>query len=282
MIFSPVFEKKASEEVQRYYADLKDAFGIKKLPLVFYISGNFPEFLGLITPQILANLKNPDFGKLVSEVNYCLLELFRDYKIRKDFDTVFKESARVYKSEIDSLLKINIKTLIFLYAIRESVKGMVFGAKKLPYSFHNFSKDEAFEGRRIEKGDPGRWSGLVEKGLLFGEKDLALDTKDIEVSKKSRQLVLSFYRFLKKTEAFFKDEMEKNEFVFYRLGIERLFLSFLDLLPEVIDIDYKILYQSIRKYKNYQQFIAILVEDFPVIYVHKIFLLLLLKKLSLG
>lgn len=276
MVFSPVFENQASKECKKYYSQLKQAFEVRKLPLFFYLSGNFPEFLKLTTPQIITNLKNPKFNKLISEVSGSLWLSFENYELSEKFDEIFKESAKIYKKEIDSLFLIILKMVIFLYAIRETIKGFVFGIKNLPSStteglnsdFKNFSSESDGNLQSVSKE-------------IFRNETLVIKSADSAIVKRVSSLpILPFPQFLKRAEDFFLEEIKKESFVIYRLGVEKLFLNFINLLPEKIELNYKTLLQSLKKYYNYERFIPLLAEDFPVTYVYKLLLLLFLKLLS--
>jgi|GEM_PF-6110514 len=275
MTFSPVFENEALDEVKKYYDDLKKAFEVKTLPLFFYLSGNFPEFLRIIIPSILANLKSTAFPELVSETRDYLLALFGSYKPSRKFDAIFRESAKVYKENIDFLFMINLKLLIFLYAIRESIKGMALGLKKLP----EFTPKSAGKIYKIKEGSL-KISPSYQKQILE-ERVMEIDLKVVSLSKTASSLpVLTFYDFLKQAEELFKNEVKDERFVLYRLGAEKILLNSLSFLPEKLEIDYKRLLESLEKYKDYHKFIPLLAEDFPVVYLHKLLLLLFLKQLA--
>jgi len=79
--------------------------------------------------------------------------------------------------------------------------------------------------------------------------------------------LLPRYLFLCQQE--FNQLMKKEEFLILRVGIEKLILSSLPLLPEKIVSPINVFYKLTEKYKEFPELLYLMSEHFPTLAVQK-------------
>jgi len=275
-MISPIFEHEADEKTKKVYQQLKQAFSINKPPLFFCYLAPFYEYFSYITTQIIANLNNEKFIKIINETKKIILNLIKN-NLKKSAETNqflkhFKNSPQFFyfQKDLEKIFDTNLKLAFVFIALREAVKGWAIAAKKIGAktesgSFSSKSKidEEELIFNLNEVIDPNKKPKITQKDIWgFSNHIINPPFYNIEKNLLSTYLQLcrnDFYLFIK-----------KEEYVFIRLEIEKIILRFLSLLPELIISPVNLVIEMTRKYEDYPELLYLLSEHFPTAVVQRL------------
>ncbi len=267
MSISPVYENQAKEEVKIDYQKIKKALNLPYVPLFFSYIGAFSEYLNYLTDQLVLNLQNPKFNTLIKETEEKIYSLINSSLPKQeeieDWLNRYKNSPSFYnfQKDLEKIFTVNLKLTFIFISLREALKGWAVAAKKLPA--YNVSsgwsettstndKDFIFEDALV----------LVPSARSHGRPDLA-QSEERAIEKD----LLPRYIFLCQQE--FNQWIKKEEFLILRVGIEKLILSTISLLPEKIISPINIFYKLNEKYKDFPDLLYLMSEHFPTLAVQK-------------
>lgn len=267
MSISPVLENQADEGVKINYQKIKTALNLPYLPLFFSYIGAFPEYLNYLTDQLIPSLKNSRFNNLIEETAEKIYSLMRSSLIKSEeigeWLSRYKNSPSFYnfQKDLKKIFTVNLKLAFIFIALREALKGWAVAAKKLPSSASStFQKDKP----SIKDGDFVYEDVLSMVSPSSSRSDSDLVRTDARAIEKD---LLPRYLFLCQQE--FNQLMKKEEFLILRVGIEKLILSSLPLLPEKIVSPINVFYKLTEKYKEFPELLYLMSEHFPTLAVQK-------------
>jgi len=267
MSISPVLENQADEGVKINYQKIKTALNLPYLPLFFSYIGAFPEYLNYLTDQLIPSLKNSRFNNLIEETAEKIYSLMRSSLIKseeiEEWLSRYKNSPSFYnfQKDLKKIFTVNLKLAFIFIALREALKGWAVAAKKLPSSASStFQKDKP----SIKDGDFVYEDVLSMVSPSSSRSDSDLVRTDARAIEKD---LLPRYLFLCQQE--FNQLMKKEEFLILRVGIEKLILSSLPLLPEKIVSPINVFYKLTEKYKEFPELLYLMSEHFPTLAVQK-------------
>src|SRR3989338_3565464 len=267
MSISPVLENQADEGVKINYQKIKTALNLPYLPLFFSYIGAFPEYLNYLTDQLIPSLKNSRFNNLIEETAEKIYSLMRSSLIKSEeigeWLSRYKNSPSFYnfQKDLEKIFTVNLKLVFIFIALREALKGWAVAAKKLPSSASStFQKDKP----SIKDGDFVYEDVLSMVSPSSSRSDSDLVRTDARAIEKD---LLPRYLFLCQQE--FNQLMKKEEFLILRVGIEKLILSSLPLLPEKIVSPINVFYKLTEKYKEFPELLYLMSEHFPTLAVQK-------------
>ena len=266
MSITPVYENQANDEVKKDYLKIKQALDLPYLPLFFTYIGAFPNYLNYLTDQLTVVLEHPEFSRLIGELNeriYSLLKsgLFKTEEI-DDWLNRYKNSPSFYnfQKDLEKIFAVNIILAFIFIALREALKGWAIAAKQLP-------SVNTFYTAKKSVGD--------DKNFIYEDfKTLTLTSKSGPVSNSIQKQsfaiekdLLPRYIFLCQQE--FNQQLKKEEFLIMRVGIEKLLLSSLPLIPAKIQSPINVFFGLTEKYKDFPDLLYLICEYFPTIAVQK-------------
>lgn len=267
MPITPVDENQAKEEVRTAYEKIKRALDLPNLPLFFTYLGGFSEYLSYLTGQLVPILENPKFSSLIQESEEKIFSLIKSSLVKSEeineWLERYKNSPSFYnfQKDLEKIFIVNIKLAFLFIALREALKGWAVAAKQLPgenlppkSTTDSFTRENNFVYEDIMSMVPASTneikSGSIQKQTTALEKDL-----------------LPRYLFLCRQE--FNQLLKKEEFLIMRVGIEKLILSSLPLLPEKIESPINIFFKLTEKYRDFPELLYLICEHFPTLAVQK-------------
>jgi len=275
MILRPTQENEASEEVSEYYRQLKDAFGIHFVPIFFRYIGSFPQYCEYITSQIMPLVKDERFSKLTEEQCKLTKEILSEYfpkgEDTQSFLKKLKDSVEYYQFQKDlfHIFSGNTKIVIIFIAIREAVKGWAIAAKKLTAKTEYGQPDVRVEGNVT--------AAFVYEDFIQKVYTREVDDRGIPIrsnqelartnDKSITQSLLSSYMQLVKREY---EVLSKTErFLYFRVEMEKIIVSKLDLLPQKIESPINIVLELTQKYPTFAELLHLLSDQFPTTAMHR-------------
>lgn len=267
MPISRVTEKQANEVVRREYEGIKKALDLPYVPLFFTYIGAFPQYLGYLTEQIIPNLQNPRFTDLIKETEEKIYSLINSSLTKSEeineWLVRYENSPSFYNFQRDlkKIFIVNLKLVFIFIALREALKGWAIAAKKLPVSGSpsdrpkkNSSQEKDFVFEDV--------TSLVPPVSPDGTSDVVITS-----SRSIEKDLLPRYLLLCQQEFYF--QMKKEEFLILRVGIEKLILSTLPLIPEKIVSPINMFYKLNERYKDFPDLLYLMCEHFPTFAVQK-------------
>ncbi|MBI4226129.1 hypothetical protein HY612_03375 [Candidatus Roizmanbacteria bacterium] len=267
MTISPVYENHAKEEVKIDYQKIKKALDLFYVPLFFSYIGAFSEYLNYLTDQLVLNLQNPNFTALLEETEEKIYSLIKSSLLKseemEEWLNRYKNSPSFYnfQKDLEKIFTVNLKLTFIFVSLREALKGWAVAAKKLPAS-GSFSSEFETIAKKEKDFIFEDALALVPSTQFQGSSDLA-ESKAKAIEKD----LLPRYIFLCQQE--FNQLMKKEEFVILRVGIEKLILSTLPLMPEKIVSPINIFYKLNEKYRDFPDLLYLMSEHFPTLAVQK-------------
>lgn len=267
MSISPVSEKQANESIKREYEGIKKALDLPYVPLFFTYIGAFPQYLEYLAQQIIPNLQSPRFADLIKETEEKIYYLINSSLTKSeeinDWLVRYKNSPSFYnfQQDLKKIFSVNLKLVFIFVALREALKGWAIAAKKLPSS--------------SSPSDRSKKTSSQEKDFIFEDAlsivPLVSQSASSDVVQTNARSIekdlLPRYLFLCQQEFYF--QMKKEEFLILRVGIEKLLLSTLPLIPEKIVSPINMFYKLNERYKDFPDLLYLMCEHFPTFAVQK-------------
>lgn len=276
MIIEPVVETQAEEEVKNCYLLLKQALGSQTLPIFFTYIGAFPEYLSYITDQLVQNLQNPSFTKLINQLNNeIIMEINR--RLEKSEETIkwvglYRNSPSFYyfQKDLGSISLTNAKLACIFIALREAVKGWAVAAKKLSESTKRETKVEV----SIPKEDFVFDMSVIDtyRDMPNISKDRSLMVKENYLAKRPPNAIEKdiLPDYLKICSQDFRQHMKYDYFWTLRVGLEEKVLSILAMIPHLIFSPYNVIITLTQKYDNFYELLYLLSEQFPTLVMQRL------------
>jgi len=276
MPISPIFEFQADEKTKAIYQQIKQAFSVSKPPIFFCYLAPFYEYFSYITDQIVNNLNNEKFIKIINETKGLIFKLIKDNLTKSDetneFLNRFKHSSQFFyfQRDLEKIFETNLKLAFIFIALREAVKGWAVAAKKI--------------GAKIESSSFSSKSKIDEEECIFDINEVTGLKKQTKTKQKDFQSfsntiikasfsaiekdLLSYYLQLCRNDFYLL--IKKEEYVFIRLEIEKIIIRFLNLLPELIISPVNLVIEMTKKYENYPDLLYLLSEHFPTLVIQRL------------
>ncbi len=269
MIITAINEEKAEGQVKINYELIKKNLGLQNLPIFFTYIGAFPEYLDYLTKQIVPNLQNQKFNKLIEEeevrINTLIKSSLDKSEEINDFSNRYKNSPSFYnfQQDLKKIFNVNLKLSFIFVSLREALKGWVVAAKKLPSEVNIQEKNEQETEAMRDK--------FTFQDVEEGKELVVLQTSNNNLTSNEKGAIekdfLPKYIFLCELE--FKQLMKKDEFWILRVGIEKIILSSIPLLPEKIESPINIFFNLTKKHQNYPELLYLMSEHFPTYAVQR-------------
>ena len=278
MRIKPITEDQADDQTKKIYNGLKEALGSYHVPIFFTYFAPFPEYFAYISDQLIDNLKDPRFKNIIAEMKKDILPLIGE-KLEKSEETKswlnryqYSPSFYHFQQNNDTIFTINLKLAFVFIALREAVKGWAIAAKKLSSSVSDKKQESA---SIVEDSFIYDFSSIKEYGT---SKTVTSNAPSNTLATKQYGLVKSQSSPLEKDlleEYFtlcrmdFSEHMKHDYFWILRLGIEKMILQTLPLLPQLINSPINVFFKLTQNYDS-SEFLYFLAEHFPTYSIHRL------------
>lgn len=137
----PIQQNTASPEIGALYKEIKEILELDTVPLVFQYIANYEEYFVYIWARMKANLLSAGFRESCEEVRkfteQAVMYFDTPSTVVKDFIRTIHpaEAAQLYKV-VTSLDETNLKLMLLMIGVRESIKGIYQARTELPKYEH--------------------------------------------------------------------------------------------------------------------------------------------------
>lgn len=276
MTLFPVSENEASAVVKESYRQIREGLGVPSIPLFFQYFGAFPEYLDYVAGQITKNLTSPEFEKIISDT-LTNVQMLTSHGLSKSDDlqrwlTLYKNAPSFYnfQQDLKNILKINLQLAFIFISLREAVKGWAVAAKKLPNSVPTSTAakqprtEDDFIYEDLSTVILGRSETTTSESIDPNRATMTRNDSSSLATSQSRGIekdLLPEYLNLCKFE--FRNQMKFNKFWTLRIGLEKIILNNLAILPALIFSPINLFIQMNEKYPNYGELLYLISEHFP-------------------
>lgn len=250
----PIHEFEASSEIRAVYDEIKSAFGIQAVPMMFKYLANHPVFLRYMWDALAESLKDPAFenilihmqSDILASCGYLLKNHPQSAQTLRILIPDATERLRI-ADEIQPLFKLQCQLAYFSVGIREAVKGWAIGAKYL-------SSEEAFHASYSEDQP----SSQDIHDLVLHE-----STSAISIPSDLQNAFMAFLVFLhEEFGAFIHDET----YVYARLQAEKALIQKLQLMPHPVGTSYNEVVKLVPDRSDLPHLFYLLSEKFPTVH----------------
>lgn len=271
MIIQPLPESKAEGKTKENYQRIIKALNIDFLPVFFQYLGPFPEYLDYITNQLVQNLQSQKFKEFVDQIGAEIKKSINESLPKSDgireWLQRYRYSPQFYNFETNlrTIFITNIKLAFIFIALREAVKGWAVAARQIS---GRTVTGEQIKNEVFYKQEDNVFEGLsyeIKNQIISPSQSFSLQNRsEIPLEKQLLPEYLNLCRL------HFFGQTKKENYLILRLGLEKLFLSSLPILPELIYSPINVVLKHIGKYPNYPELLYLLSEHFPVLAVQKV------------
>lgn len=267
MSVKPISEMDANGDVREQYKGIKQALKVQYLPVFFSYIGPFPEYLKYLSEQLSPILNDAKFESLIDETKEKLYPLIKSSLNKseeiKEWIKRYKNSPSFYnfQKDLEKIFIVNLKLVFIFVALREALKGWAIAAKKLTASNSTLNEEK----EELTKKD----NLIFDDSLLLAinQNNLQENDQRLHTSNKIEKDMLPRYIFLCQQD--YNQLMKTERYLILRVGIEKLILSSLTLLPNKIVSPINVFYKITEKYEEFPELLYLMCEHFPTFAVQK-------------
>lgn len=257
----PLHEKDADPQIKRMYEQIKQSLHTSLVPLYFQYMGLYPEYFQYAWEKIYANIKTEAFQKAekqIQEVTDAITEII--YSPTQEVTDFIGSLQGVEKEHIENTVSdlryINTALMILTIAVRESIKGIPVGVKKL--------EDFTRPGGSIEE-DPHIFDSLLKQQEEFSnDPSLAQASKLLVPIFGSQALTISNYPdFFRLIAEEVEHLVKKESYLKARVELERLVQFLISGFSESLNFSYKETARFLYQKPHVDEFLYLLKDTFP-------------------
>ncbi|NTU73370.1 hypothetical protein HGB07_04345 [Candidatus Roizmanbacteria bacterium] len=278
-MIQPVSEKHAPPQVREEYTKIREALTTPTLPLFFTYLGAFPEYLIYISDQIVLNLVDLQFQKLISELhdelNSVIQETLTISPEQKEWINRYRyaSSYQNFQGELRQICLTNLKIAVIFLALREAVKGWAVAAKKLAPAYNE--SEEKIENEITTLNESSFIFSDMLRGIQPTKRDQETNVEIISTSALATTTGSQLEKeimgeFLALCQGDFAELMKREAFWKVRINIEKTLLYTLTALPKSINSPINVVITLSSKYPQFNDLIYLLSEHFPTYAVHRL------------
>lgn len=253
----PVSEENCSDEVKIIFDSIKESLPINSVPSIFKYLASFPNYLSYVWEQILNNLSDNNIKEYIDTIqDFAFTAMDQIYKPSSPTITFLEGINK--SQEQDALLNFsritsqtNAGLYLFSLAIRESLKGKYLGLKQIEST--PTSKEDVF--KKISE-DFIAYTGIKKETMS----DLKLIQKD---TTQNKIITTSYNEYFKLMDQDMKNLMKTESYLSRRVELEKLTLSFLNLLPHPFSTSFHTLVKDYVDRKDFPELIYLISDLFP-------------------
>lgn len=288
MTIQPILPSDAPENVKTLYEDIRAALDISHLPIFFLFFGNAPRYLSHISKQIIRNLNDPAFDRLIQDTGddllYLTMETLTQGDEIQDWKSRYRHSPSfvAFEQDIDTVFRTNMKLVVIFLALREAVKGWAVAAKKLPSQTRSdaatASSDTGviqhhvfiFEDHKNLEAQSTSTTTIERQGTIF-QLSTRTQTTTTQIVKQSAQIEKSLLpEYLALCQNEFASLMKQTHFWILRVRIEEMLLQQIHTMPHAIQSPVNLVHSLVDNDKVANDLLHLLSEQFPVLAVQRL------------
>jgi len=252
----PVQEKNAAPSILAAYKDIQEVFGIEFVPLMFQYIANYEEYFFYMWERMKANIKTSSFRSSCSQTDafaaQALAEIYTPSKALKQFVQNLHPLEQQHISQTVQLLEsANTELMLLTIGVRESVKGILIGAQRLPQygqqatgNFDDFLRKEAASIAEKKAGNQATFM----LSPLFGSTAIA---------------VAKYPDFFDRVASEMDELMKTELYLTKRLGLEQIGLVSIDKFTHSLGSSYQKLVQLAGGKPYFDELLYLLSDTFP-------------------
>lgn len=262
MRIQPVTEATAVGEVKFAYQKLKQTLNTTSVPLFFLYVGAFPNYLTHIADQLSVNLASPQFQHMMvdfgSDMKSLIPEVIAPSQATNDWLRMYSQDPAYFhfKRDLTQIFTTNIKLTAVFISLREALKSWSIAKHQLPKTSVTQTEDK-----------PVSEYDFIFEDVKLGTAMVAPDRNTPAAGSAIMKNRLPEY--LKLCQSDFTLALKTNEFWSMRIQLERLFLTSLNLFPNLVFSPINLVYQLTSTYPNFPDLIYLLSEHFPTYAMHR-------------
>ncbi len=260
MKIEPIVPIKADRETADLYKKIKDIFNIHSVPLAFQYIAPFRNYFKYLVSKIEESVLRDDFISLSKETKLEVESLFKEnitlpLVLRKWREKNRDKSLSIIRQG-RRILDINTKLVFVFIALRESVKSWSLSGKITSISTHEKTR---FKFRAVK--DQTR--DFIYKEVI--DEVVKLDAKG-KITERDNKLL----EYMSLSQGLFQKWQKEEEYLFFRLTLEKLFLLKMNLLFNFIHSPINVVIPLVREYPHYDELLYLLLDHFPTFSMQKL------------
>lgn len=132
----PIIRDQADIHIQSLYDEVASTLSVEAVPLFFQYLANFPDFFTYVWGKSALNLRSNVFPAMADQMSdiatKAILEVYKPSQTANSFISAISAHERAYLHETAvSVMVLNAKLLVLTIGIRESIKGVFIGQKRI-------------------------------------------------------------------------------------------------------------------------------------------------------
>lgn len=266
----PIQLANAPSEIAATYHDIQNTLQIETVPLVFQYVANYERYFSYIWHKMKINLLSPEFQHSCEEIR-----TFADQAVVY-FETPSQETTRfVQTMRQEELLQIrhiaqklddtNLKMMLLMIGVRESIKGIYHAKKELPgFSDDTQTVDEIFQMKR---------------STLYDETNVDKAARMLAPLFGGNALMISHYPDFFGHIAGEMERLENMEaYLLTRVGLEHLGFAYIEQFVEPLNCSFIEFMQMTEGNAYVDELLYLLKDTFPSRFPHLVLTTAVMKK----
>jgi len=261
MKIEPISPKQADKDIFKLYKRIQNVFNVQSVPFAFQYIASFESYFKYLVSEVERSVQRSDFASLSRETSFEVESIFKEnfaipkplrswrQKNRDEMISIIRHGKRI--------LAINTKLTFVFIALRESVKSWSLSGKISRISTHEKVK---FKFQSIKEQS---------RRFIYNEViDEVMEQSDTsgKIVKRNSNLI----EYIQLSEKLFKKWQKEENYLFFRLAVEKLFLLKEQLLPNFMYSPINVVLPLVQKYPHYDELLYLLLDYFPTFTVQKL------------
>lgn len=266
----PIKKNDASPNIAAVYEDIQTVMQLDTVPLVFQYIANYERYFYYIWDRMRANLLSEQFYNSCQEIREFGLEAVGFMEtpsepVAQFVRTLHPAEASHILQTVNKLDEINLKMMLLMIGIRESIKGIYQAKTMLPDFAEERTVDEIFQMQRFTMYDEASSIDKAARMLapLFG----------------NNTLMISHYPDF---FAHIAGEMERLEnmeaYLLTRVGLEHLGFAYIDQFVEPLNCSFVEFMHMTEGNAFVDELLYLLKDTFPSRFPHLVLTTAVMKK----
>lgn len=270
----PIQATDASPEIAVLYKEIQEILQIDTVPLVFQYIANYEQYFFYIWARMKANLLSASLDESCEEVRKFTEQAVVYFETPSPVVATFVQSihpselARIYKV-VDQLDQTNLKLMLLMIGVRESIKGIYQARKELPQHEADANAQLIDDVLQITK-IPKQYEASAEMtkaarmlAPLFG----------------NNALMLSSYPDFFGHIALELERLEDTEaYLLTRVGLEHLGFAYIEQFVVPLNCSYREFMQLTENDLYVDEMLYLLKDTFPSRFPHLVLTTAVMKK----
>lgn len=276
VVIRPVSEEKANDKIKAIYSEIRTTLGISNIPIVFQLLAFFETYFNYIWEKLKPNLTSDSFSSEINNLEQTTSTFLKSIYQPSDILCLFldqiKKQNQIYDltQTVNKLTNINTALFLLTLSLRESLKGVNIGVKKIKARTYEPIKKDVYEHVVFENSTKSsqtlkkQISPFLKKGIIP-----KIEGKQL--------IVIAYPRFYQLISWDFAHLQQKQEFLETRIKLEQDGLKKILNLPFQLDSSFQTVAERAAENKYFPELLYLLAELLPTQAAWKVLLTLMMK-----